>query len=435
MAKPGPTSFHAVVEALDTVPKSNSLYDQERITQYRTGGYHPTRLGDTFKEGGYRIVPKLGWGGFATVWLVRDEKLEKWASLKICEARAETAPREVSVLEALKHCGASEYILDVFDVFMHGGPNGSHVCIVTELLGPSVHYVLTDYGHGGDKLDREIIIRVATQILQGIARFTRLDMLMVVSKLKSRNQQNNVNAVLGRVDVSCANVCFTASNLANPSEDALLDVIGTPASAIVVRKDGSTLESNLPSEVVRSASWKEWADELEEDIRLIDWGEAFPLGEAPSGLAQPLDLSAPETIFADQFDHRIDLWRAGCVIYALVFGIYPFSFILKQSDLIGQMIEFVGRLPSEWEEKAQDLMKDSKRAFPSPDQTLPRLDSRFSESAVHPDLLGLQPIIKGLMRFLPSDRLTACEALELLPEYEYSADSEDDEDSEDGQEL
>jgi hypothetical protein len=71
----------------------------------------------------------------------------------------------------------------------------------------------------------------------------------------------------------------------------------------------------------------------------------------------------------------------------------------------------------------------------APEQTLPRLDSRFSESAVHPDLLGLQLIIKGLMRFLPSDRLTACEALELLPEYEYSEDSEDDEDSEDGQEL
>jgi hypothetical protein len=56
-------------------------------------------------------------------------------------------------------------------------------------------------------------------------------------------------------------------------------------------------------------------------------------------------------------------------IYALVFGIYPFSFILKQSDLIGQMIEFVGRLPSEWEEKAQDLMKDSKRAFPCESRT------------------------------------------------------------------
>jgi hypothetical protein len=73
------------------------------------------------------------------------------------------------------------------------------------------------------------------------------------------------------------------------SEDALLDVIGTPASAIVVRKDGSTLESNLPSEVVRSASWKEWADELEEDIRLIDW-------EKHSHLEKPhLALLSPST--------------------------------------------------------------------------------------------------------------------------------------------
>jgi hypothetical protein len=59
----------------------------------------------------------------------------------------------------------------------------------------------------------------------------------------------------------------------------------------------------------------------------------------------------------------------------------------------------------------------------------PRVDRVFSDSALKPSLLALQPIIKGLIRFLPFDWITAHEALELIPEFEDSEESEDDEDS------
>ena len=39
---------------------------------YRPGGYHPIHLGDRLKDGRYEIVHKLGFGGFATVWLAKD---------------------------------------------------------------------------------------------------------------------------------------------------------------------------------------------------------------------------------------------------------------------------------------------------------------------------------------------------------------------------
>jgi serine/threonine protein kinase len=39
-----------------------------------TGGYHPVCLGDTFKNGRYKIHHKLGFGGFSTVWLAEDNK-------------------------------------------------------------------------------------------------------------------------------------------------------------------------------------------------------------------------------------------------------------------------------------------------------------------------------------------------------------------------
>lgn len=48
--------------------------DAEPLKQYRKGGYHPTHLGDVLKAGRYRIIHKLGWGGYATVWLARDLK-------------------------------------------------------------------------------------------------------------------------------------------------------------------------------------------------------------------------------------------------------------------------------------------------------------------------------------------------------------------------
>lgn len=52
-----------------------SLYgsdeEQEDDTQYCRGGYHPVVIGDVF-DNRYRVVRKLGWGHFSTVWLCRE---------------------------------------------------------------------------------------------------------------------------------------------------------------------------------------------------------------------------------------------------------------------------------------------------------------------------------------------------------------------------
>ena len=46
--------------------------EAEPPEKYLSGVYTSVGIGDTFKDGRYTIIHKLGWGSFATVWLARD---------------------------------------------------------------------------------------------------------------------------------------------------------------------------------------------------------------------------------------------------------------------------------------------------------------------------------------------------------------------------
>jgi serine/threonine-protein kinase SRPK3 len=39
---------------------------------YKKGGYHPVKIGETYKDGRYVVLKKLGWGHFSTCWLCAD---------------------------------------------------------------------------------------------------------------------------------------------------------------------------------------------------------------------------------------------------------------------------------------------------------------------------------------------------------------------------
>ncbi|KAL4807908.1 kinase-like domain-containing protein [Aspergillus unguis] len=377
--------------------QNNLLYTQEALSKYRPGGYHPVTLGDTFENGRYQIHHKLGWGGFSTVWLAKDRDRNEWVSLKIMTANSSIS-RELQNLRFLERKAqtglSSHYIVQLLDVFHHKGPNGVHQCLVFELLGPSVDKVLWDYNLGQDKLDPETVLRMSTQLLKAV-EFIH-------------------SAGIGHGDISGRNIAFTCTHLAKQSEEQLFEVLGCPEIEPLKRIDGTPLEKGLPTQLVKAAEWTEWIEEDDEDLRLLDFGESFYHGQEPEKLAQPGSLKVLETIFTDCFNHRVDLWRTGCMIYSFLFTTWPFWYLGEDEMLALQMIGFVERLPAEWEAKWESMVKESRRNLEIEDYGTSKLERKFADLEPDPTLQPLLGVMQGLMRFLPSSRLTAEEALGLL---------------------
>lgn len=203
------------------------------------------------------------------------------------------------------------YIVQLLDFFSHHGPNGTHQCVVFELLGPSVDMVLEDYGEELCNLDPETILRISIQILRGIKFIHSASMCHGGEYCIPCRDCLHADQIS---DISGQNIAFTCTRLLHTAKEQLFKVIGAPKIEPLARLDGVPLPDNLPTQLVRAAEWVEWTDEDDEDIRLFDFGESFLQGEEPEKLAQPGMLRVPEIIFTETFDHRVDLWRAGCMV-------------------------------------------------------------------------------------------------------------------------
>ncbi|KAF7307241.1 Protein kinase [Mycena indigotica] len=144
----------------------------DQSLRYHKGGLHPVHLGDTFAQGRYQVINKLGSGISSTVWLVQDSKTSTYASLKILEARRSKSSTELVIM---KHLNAtfdaedegSKYVIRMLDHFIHTGPNGKHLCIVQELLGPPLS-VDIDFYSLRSALPEGIASRIIGQILLAI---------------------------------------------------------------------------------------------------------------------------------------------------------------------------------------------------------------------------------------------------------------------------
>ncbi|KAG0681259.1 serine/threonine protein kinase, CMGC group [Pichia californica] len=146
---------------------------EEDSAEYKEGGYHPAYIGETYKNGRYILVRKLGWGHFSTVWLAKDTINNVHVAMKVvrsAQGYRETAIDEIKLLAKINmtdedHPG-HQYLIKLLDYFDHEGVNGTHICIVFEVLGENLLGLIRRYKHKG--LPIMFVKQIAKEILLAV---------------------------------------------------------------------------------------------------------------------------------------------------------------------------------------------------------------------------------------------------------------------------
>jgi serine/threonine protein kinase len=151
------------------------LDNVEDLEKYRSGGFHPIHLGDALNGGRDRVLHELGYRGFSTVWLARDDDQNRLISLKMLTAEASRHPKEIKLLRHLdEHAQANPWrgsIVTMLDDFTVDGPNGRHLCCVSQVGGPSFSAIADSPGEtaGTRRLRAPLARRPARQLAKVVS--------------------------------------------------------------------------------------------------------------------------------------------------------------------------------------------------------------------------------------------------------------------------
>ncbi|OAX83469.1 CMGC/SRPK protein kinase [Emergomyces africanus] len=323
LPKPPHSGFLRALSTTAASPRSTG----EEPDFYGAGGFHRVALGDTFDAGRYRILRKLGYGQYSTVWLARDSKNKRYVALKVLRADCYDGPERMilskitDIASKSKHKGR-HFILSSLHQFKHTGPNGVHVCFVFDVLGHHLYFQCSKYEDG--RLPVGSIKTIAQQLLFGLD-FIHAECGVIHTDMHPKN-------ILLELD--------------DPHT-----AISKHLSEVSPRTDTRSGEVLPLREVIRIPP----ISEIQEPrIRIIDFGVAAFRHKHPSHQIQPPALRAPEVTIGAPWDVGVDIWSLGCLIVEFMQGIVLFSGRepthgdwTADDDRLAKTIEVLGPFPPE----------------------------------------------------------------------------------------
>ncbi|KAH6632976.1 kinase-like domain-containing protein [Boeremia exigua] len=359
----------------------------ERLEMYEPGGYHPVMIDDILHKR-YGIVDKLGYGGYSTIWLARDETLKRYVAVKIGISSPSLPQREIHVLRALHSSRSSSKapagpdtnalpsVLDAFDIH---GPNGSHAC-----------YTLTP-AQGNLKeasFSRLFPIQVARALAARLAT--------AVASVHSRGFVHGDS-----LDLHLRNVLVRLpSTFEGLSVEEFREKFGKPDMVPIARVDEKPLTPNVPAQAVVPLYLGKKAQDFTLDdangLILSDFGEAF----------------SPAT------EQRIK---------------FIFSESETQDELVAEQIDVLGYhgFPESWRNQWERLRKEEDcengvipRQPIGDRETWPSLEDAFEEFVQkyrrrreaagtfdEEETRAILDLMRRMLKFRPSERLTIDEVL------------------------
>ncbi|MCJ1472209.1 hypothetical protein MMC13_000856 [Lambiella insularis] len=394
----------------------------ENIERYRVGGYHPIRLDDEFSNGRYRIVHKLGYGTFSTVWLARDRVENRYVSLKILTALSTDNSSESTIRNhlgqgSLHHPGRG-FILSLLDEFSIDGPNGKHKCIVSEIAGASVRE--EKECNEQDLLPVKVAREVTAQLALGLAYIHSCGVL--------------------HGDLHTHNIAFELPDINSWTLEQIFSHYGEPRTNEVHRRDDQPLGLEAPPYLVEPVFlWKPGDTVPARRIKILDYGEASFANKERKRLGTPLRLQPPESFFEESVGLPADMWAFACTAFE-IFGrsdLFERWYRAERDTVLAEMVRTLGILPQRWWDKW-----DNRSKFCMSDGTPNHKPSKLLPQSVFPpgfkplalrvqdirlddgreadglpdqlsedDSTGFLRLLSSLLRYEPSERATAEEVV------------------------
>lgn len=296
---------------------------EEPCADYRHGGYHPVKLGDTFHLDSalYRVVRKLGWGHFSTVWLcVADGgRCVAMKIVKLGKNYTEAARDEIRILRLLQDdddlAHGPLHVVRLLDDFTVPGPNGVHVAMAFELMGENMLHLI--YKH---KLERtRLLLRHGPLVPFAMAKQLVRQVLASVDTMHRRG--------VVHTDLKPENI-----------------LLATSAAVPAVTCRPNARFQILPSQPVAARVQRPV------EVKLADLGNATFANLHFTNHIQTRQYRAPEVILGHEWGALADVWSIGCLVFELLTGDYLFDphdglSFTKDEDHVAMIVELLGAFP------------------------------------------------------------------------------------------
>ncbi|PYH33037.1 kinase-like protein [Aspergillus neoniger CBS 115656] len=335
-----------VKNAIEYMP----IEDVEKFERYRPGGYHPTTIGEWLNDR-YRIVHKLGFGAYSTIWMARDQKTEKYVAVKITIADCNPTNSQernilhrlgIAELKAKAHPG-SAIIPSITDEFTISGPNGVHQCFVTSVG-------MMNLAEAKDASSFRLF-----QL--PVARAFSAQVVLAVAYLHS---QGIVHADLHPGNI----LILLPESMDSLSPEQFYERHGQPHHEPVTCLDQRPLPDGVPAQAVVPVWLGKASEEVslsEAQIVVTDFGESFmPATTARHHSNTSGMLVPPETYFEPQksLSFSADIWTLACTIWEII-GQRPLleGFNPSVDWVVKEHVDTFGKLPLPWWQKWESRSK------------------------------------------------------------------------------
>ncbi|ETR96750.1 kinase-like protein [Trichoderma reesei RUT C-30] len=295
------TQYPIDEQKLFSAPPQPDAASEEDVDEgraaYRPGGFHPVYIGDIFNDR-WKVLNKIGYGRYSTVWLVRDlqacdDVSEQFRALKVLSAICYGQGHgtfEKEILINLRHGDKSHtgypFVCHLLDDFEHQGPNGTHVCLIFELMGET----LCSFG----TLFRENMIPGSV-----MRKFT----IQLLVALDFAHDHNIIHT-----DIKPDNI-FVKFRDYSRIESGYLQ------QRIPYQDRQETKYRPIPHSPLGHFYFDEANTRLIDfDVTLGDWGVSSWIDRHLCEVIQPVALRSPEVLIGAPWDASTDWWNLGAVV-------------------------------------------------------------------------------------------------------------------------